>query len=123
MKQQLAKSVALSFLSPLFTGCVLGLYFTISNQGGLSIFLSLLTGAIVNAHVVGLSMALFVVPGYLLLYRINKVHYSAILTLGMLGGAICSYLFAAQNGAGFVINSVMATMAAGLFLYGLRRFA
>ncbi|CAM3976743.1 hypothetical protein [Pseudoalteromonas byunsanensis] len=124
MKQQLAKSVALSFLSPLLTGCVLGIYFTISSHGaGVGVFLSLLTGAIVNAHIVGLSMALFVVPGYLLLFRVNKVHYSAILTLGMLGGAISSYLFAAQSGAGLVVNSIMATMAAGLFLYGLRRFA
>ncbi|WP_105168438.1 hypothetical protein [Pseudoalteromonas sp. T1lg23B] len=124
MKQQLAKSVALSFLSPLLTGCILGLYFVITNHGsGVNVFISLLTGAIVNAHVVGLSMALFVVPGYIYLFKINKIHYSAILTLGMLGGGIFSYLFAAQSGAGLVINSFMATMAAGLFLYGLRRFA
>ncbi|MBD1581394.1 hypothetical protein [Pseudoalteromonas sp. S16_S37] len=124
MKQKLAKSVALSLLSPIFVGALLGVYFSISSQGsGLSIFFSMLSTAIANAHVVGLSMALCVLPGYLILVKKQKVRYDVILTLGMLGGVLFSILFAASSGGALLVNAVMTTIAAGLFLYGLRRFA
>ena len=78
--------------------------------------------AIANAHIVGLSMALLVVPGYMLMYKYNKVQYSGGLTLGMLGGAVFSFLFSASAGMVFLVNTVMAALASGLFLYGLRHF-
>jgi hypothetical protein len=77
--------------------------------------------AIANAHIVGLTMAAFVVPGYLLMFKYSKVNYSGVLTLGLLGGAIFSYLLSATTGEIFLINSVMSGFAAGLFLFGLRK--
>jgi len=79
--------------------------------------------AISNAHIVGLTMAAFVVPGYLLMFKYSKVNYSGVLTLGLLGGAIFSYLLSATTGEIFLINSVMSAFAAGLFLFGLRKTA
>jgi hypothetical protein len=46
-------------------------------------------------------MALLVVPGYMLMYKYNKVQYSGVLTLGMLGGALFSFLFSASAGMVF----------------------
>ncbi|BBN81814.1 hypothetical protein PA25_17990 [Pseudoalteromonas sp. A25] len=124
MKRTLAMSVSLSLLSPIFVGASLGLYFAVSSQGSvLAIFFSMLSTALANAHVVGLSMALLVVPGYLVLYKHNKVRYDILLTLGLLGGVLFSVLFAADSGPALVANAVMTTLAAGLFLYGLRRFS
>jgi hypothetical protein len=123
MKQNLAKSVAMSLLAPVIVGTVLGIYYALAvEQGGSKIFFSLLMSAIANGHIVGLSMAVLVVPGYMLMHKYNKVQYSGVLTLGMLGGALFSYLFAATAGMVFLVNTVMATIASGLFLYGLRRF-
>jgi hypothetical protein len=122
MKHQLAKSVALSLLSPVIVGSLLGIYYSITLQGEfVSIFFSLLMTAISNAHIVGLTMAAFVVPGYLLMFKYSKVNYSGVLTLGLLGGAIFSYLLSASTGEIFLINSVMSAIAAGLFLFGLRK--
>ncbi|MEN8634292.1 hypothetical protein ABFV74_00955 [Pseudoalteromonas distincta] len=122
MKHQLAKSVALSLLSPVIIGSLLGLYYALTLQGDfLSVFFQLLMTAISNAHIVGLTMAAFVVPGYLLMFKYSKVNYSGVLTLGMLGGAIFSYLLSASTGEIFLINSVMSAFAAGLFLFGLRK--
>jgi hypothetical protein len=122
MKHQLAKSVALSLLSPVIIGSVLGLYYALTLQGDfLSVFFQLLMTAISNAHIVGLTMAAFVVPGYLLMFKYSKVNYSGVLTLGLLGGAIFSYLLSASTGEIFLINSVMSAFAAGLFLFGLRK--
>ncbi|WP_405600222.1 MULTISPECIES: hypothetical protein [unclassified Pseudoalteromonas] len=122
MKHQLAKSVALSLLSPVIVGSVLGLYYALTLQGDfLSVFFQLLMTAISNAHIVGLTMAAFVVPGYLLMFKYSKVNYSGVLTLGLLGGAIFSYLLSASTGEIFLINSVMSAFAAGLFLFGLRK--
>ena len=99
MKHQLAKSVALSLLSPVIVGSLLGIYYSLTLQGEfVSIFLSLLMTAISNAHIVGLTMAAFVVPGYLLMFKYSKVNYSGVLTLGLLGGAIFSYLLSATTG-------------------------
>ncbi|KAF7769795.1 hypothetical protein PCIT_a2697 [Pseudoalteromonas citrea] len=124
MKQLLVKSIGMSLLSPLIIGSILGLYYgLVLEQPLLSVFVGLLMSALANAHIVGLAMAAFVVPGYLLMYKHNKVQYSAVLTLGMLGGAVFSYLLGASTGGGFLVNTVMAALAAGLFLYGLRRFA
>ena len=122
MKHQLAKSVALSLLSPVIVGSLLGLYYALTLQGDfLSVFFQLLMTAISNAHIVGLTMAAFVVPGYLLMFKYSKVNYSGVLTLGLLGGAIFSYLLSASTGEIFLINSVMSAFAAGLFLFGLRK--
>ncbi|MFT6508378.1 MAG: hypothetical protein ACJAUK_002493 [Colwellia polaris] len=122
MKHQLAKSVALSLLSPVIIGSLLGLYYALTLQGDfLSAFFQLLMTAISNAHIVGLTMAAFVVPGYLLMFKYSKVNYSGVLTLGLLGGAIFSYLLSASTGEIFLINSVMSAFAAGLFLFGLRK--
>ncbi|HCP98246.1 MAG TPA: hypothetical protein DIT74_11120, partial [Pseudoalteromonas sp.] len=96
MKHQLAKSVALSLLSPVIIGSMLGIYYALTMRGdAVSIFLGLLMTAIANAHIVGLTMAAFVVPGYLLMFKYSKVNYSGVLTLGLLGGAIFSYLLSA----------------------------
>jgi hypothetical protein len=122
MKHQLAKSVALSLLSPVIIGSLLGVYYALTLQGDfLSVFFQLLMTAISNAHIVGLTMAAFVVPGYLLMFKYSKVNYSGVLTLGLLGGAIFSYLLSASTGEIFLINSVMSAFAAGLFLFGLRK--
>lgn len=122
MKHQLAKSVALSLLSPVIVGSLLGIYYSITLQGEfVSIFFSLLMTAISNAHIVGLTMAAFVVPGYLLMFKYSKVNYSGVLTLGLLGGAIFSFLLSASTGEIFLINSVMSAIASGLFLFGLRK--
>ncbi len=124
MKHQLAKSVGLSLLSPVIVGSLLGVYYSLTLEGEfVSIFLNLLMTAISNAHIVGLTMAAFVVPGYLLMFKYSKVNYSGVLTLGLLGGAIFSYLLSATTGEIFIINSVMSAFAAGLFLFGLRKSA
>ena len=124
MKHQLAKSVGLSLLSPVIVGSLLGVYYSLTLEGEfVSIFLTLLMTAISNAHIVGLTMAAFVVPGYLLMFKYSKVNYSGVLTLGLLGGAIFSYLLSAATGEIFLINSVMSAFAAGLFLFGLRKTA
>lgn len=124
MKHQLAKSVGLSLLSPVIVGSLLGVYYSLTLEGEfVSIFLTLLMTAISNAHIVGLTMAAFVVPGYLLMFKYSKVNYSGVLTLGLLGGAIFSYLLSATTGEIFLINSVMSAFAAGLFLLGLRKTA
>ncbi|GEB70178.1 MULTISPECIES: hypothetical protein [Pseudoalteromonas] len=124
MKHQLAKSVGLSLLSPVIVGSLLGVYYSLTLEGEfVSIFLNLLMTAISNAHIVGLTMAAFVVPGYLLMFKYSKVNYSGVLTLGLLGGAIFSYLLSATTGEIFLINSVMSAFAAGLFLFGLRKSA
>ncbi|MEL0647038.1 hypothetical protein V6248_06355 [Pseudoalteromonas agarivorans] len=124
MKHQLAKSVGLSLLSPVIVGSLLGVYYSLTLEGEfVSIFLNLLMTAISNAHIVGLTMAAFVVPGYLLMFKYSKVNYSGVLTLGLLGGAIFSYLLSATTGEIFLINSVMSALAAGLFLFGLRKSA
>ncbi|MEG3759573.1 hypothetical protein V5096_16625 [Pseudoalteromonas carrageenovora] len=124
MKHQLAKSVGLSLLSPVIVGSLFGVYYSLTLEGEfVSIFLNLLMTAISNAHIVGLTMAAFVVPGYLLMFKYSKVNYSGVLTLGLLGGAIFSYLLSATTGEIFLINSVMSAFAAGLFLFGLRKSA
>ncbi len=123
MKQQLAKSVALSLLAPVIIGTALGVYYALSVKGGeAKMFFSLLITAVANAHIVGLSMALFVVPGYMLMYKYNKVQFSGVLTLGVLGGALFSLLFSTSAGMVFLVNTTMAALASVLFLYGLRRF-
>jgi hypothetical protein len=78
--------------------------------------------AVANAHIVGLSMALFVVPGHMLMYKCSKVQFSGVLTLGILGGALFSLLFSTSAGMVFLVNTTMAALASVLFLYGLRRF-
>lgn len=124
MKIKLAKSIALSLLAPVFMGIILGLYtaLTASQYQG-KVFFSVLLSALANAHIAGLAIALFVVPGYLLMYRFNCVKYAGVLTLGLLGGACVSVFFGASQGGVFILNTIMAALASGLFLYGLRRHA
>jgi hypothetical protein len=124
MKLLLIKSVGVSLLSPIIIGSILGLYYgLLLEQPMLSVFFRLLATAIANAHVVGLAMAVFVVPGYLIMHKYNMVKYSAVLGLGMVGGAVFSYLLTSSTEGGGLVNTAMASFAAGLFLYGLRRFA
>ena len=124
MKHRLAKSVGLSLLSPVIIGSILGVYYGLTlNADPITTFIQLLMSAIANAHIVGLTMAAFVVPGYLLMFRYAKVNYSGVLTLGLLGGAIFSFLLSATGGMVFLVNTAMSALAAGLFLYGLRQGA
>ncbi|KPH64995.1 hypothetical protein AMS58_09210 [Pseudoalteromonas porphyrae] len=124
MKHQLAKSVGLSLLSPVIIGSILGVYYGLTlNADPITTFIQLLMSAIANAHIVGLTMAAFVVPGYLLMFKYAKVNYSGVLTLGLLGGAIFSFLLSATGGMVFLVNTAMSALAAGLFLYGLRQGA
>ncbi|MEI5638543.1 MULTISPECIES: hypothetical protein [unclassified Pseudoalteromonas] len=118
--KSVGKGVGFSLLAPLIVGGVLGVYYSISLNSS-EVFFNLLLSAISNAYIVGLAMALFVVPGYIFMFKRGKVQYGGILTLGLLGGAIFSYVFAAQSGMGFIVNAVMSMIAAGLFLFGLRR--
>ncbi|TMN33303.1 hypothetical protein [Pseudoalteromonas sp. S2755] len=117
--KQVSKGIGFSLLSPLIVGGVLGIYYSFT-LGRSEMFFNLLLSAISNAYIVGLAMCLFVVPGYILMFRYNKVQYGGLLTLGLLGGAIFSYLFAVQSGVGFIVNALMSMLAAGLFLFGLR---
>ncbi|MCG7561527.1 MULTISPECIES: hypothetical protein [Pseudoalteromonas] len=122
MKRQVAKAVGYSLLSPLIVGIVLGGYYALLSGQSKILFQVLMT-AVANAHIVGLSMAIFVLPAYMALLRYNKVSYSAVLTAGMLGGAVFSFLFVASSGMVFIINAVMAGLGGGLFLFSLRRNA
>ncbi|ALU44960.1 hypothetical protein [Pseudoalteromonas rubra] len=122
MKGQVAKAVGYSLLSPLIVGIVLGGYYALLS-GQSKILFQILMTAVANAHIVGLSMAFFVLPAYMVLLRYNKVSYSAVLTAGMLGGALFSFLFVASSGMVFIINVVMAALGCGLFLFSLRRNA
>ncbi|KAF7785692.1 hypothetical protein PRUB_a0053 [Pseudoalteromonas rubra] len=122
IKGQVAKAVGYSLLSPLIVGIVLGGYYALLS-GQSKILFQILMTAVANAHIVGLSMACFVLPAYMALLRYNKVTYSAVLTAGMLGGALFSFLFVASSGMVFIINAVMAALGGGLFLFSLRRNA
>ncbi|MFY8273385.1 hypothetical protein AAEU32_04605 [Pseudoalteromonas sp. SSDWG2] len=122
MKHKLAKAVLYSLLAPVIIGVCIGIYYALgADQNGSQIFFSVLLSALANAHIVGLSMALFVVPSYLLMFKYQKVHYSGVLTLGLVGGAFFSYLLGASVGFLLIVNAVMAALGSGLFLFGLRR--
>ncbi|QTH71495.1 hypothetical protein [Pseudoalteromonas xiamenensis] len=122
MKANIVKGVGYSFLSPVIVGVTLGLFYSLTLEGGSSAtFFALLLSAVANAHIVGLAMAFFVVPIYLYSVKKGMVNYSVILTAGLLGGAVFSYIFAATSGAAFLVNAIMSGLAAGLFLFGLRR--
>lgn len=121
-KQQLAKSILYSFLSPILLGSIVGAYCAlITVNGSSAMFFNVLLSAIANAHIVGLAMGVCVVPAYMYLSKKGKLNYSAILTAGMAGGALFSYLLSAQQGGAFVANAVMSALAAGIFLFSLRR--
>ena len=57
-----------------------------------------------------------------MLFKINKISYWAILTIALIGGAFFSFIFSASGGMIFFVNTLMALMSAGIFLYSLRRF-
>jgi len=116
------KSVIYSLFSPLLIGILIGLYYVFTLENATSqIFFTILMTAISNAHIVGLTMGCFVVPGYLLLYKLNKITYWAILTIALLGGALFSFIFSASGGMIFLVNTLMALTSAGIFLNCLRR--
>ncbi|WP_440055977.1 hypothetical protein ACSLBF_07470 [Pseudoalteromonas sp. T1lg65] len=117
--KKIISGVGFSLLSPLIVGLGLGIYFSIISGQSSALF-SMLLSAIANAHIVGLTMALIVLPGYITMQRFQCIHYSGVLTLGLLGGALFSFLFAASSGGGFIVNVIMSAIAAGLFLFGLR---
>ncbi|CCQ11824.1 hypothetical protein PALB_27250 [Pseudoalteromonas luteoviolacea B = ATCC 29581] len=122
MKTNILKGVGFSFLSPLVIGICLGLFYSLTLENGTSAtFFTMLLSAISNAHIAGIAIGVFVLPSYLYLVKRGKVTYSALLTTGLLGGAVSSYFLAATSGPAFIINSLMSALAGGLFLYGLRR--
>lgn len=122
MKSMVIKGVGYSLLSPLIVGTCLGVFYALTlENGSSSTFFSLLLSAIANAHIVGLAMGVFVIPSYIFLVKRGQVSYSAMLTAGLLGGAVFSFVFAASTGPAFIVNAVMSGLAAGLFLFGLRR--
>ncbi|KZN30866.1 hypothetical protein N480_02640 [Pseudoalteromonas luteoviolacea S2607] len=118
--KNVATAIAVSFLSPVIIGTMLGTYFFIG-YGEVELFWQLFTTAIANAHIVGISMAVCVLPTYHLLYKRDKVSYSAVMTAAMLGGAALTYVFSVDGGPILIANSVMCSLAAALFLYSLRR--
>ncbi len=119
----LIKSVLYSLMSPLLIGILIGLYYVLTLENASSkIFFNIIITAISNAHIVGLSMGCFVIPGYLMLFKINKISYWAILTIALIGGAFFSFIFSANGGMIFFVNTLMALTSAGIFLYSLRRF-
>jgi len=123
MKQQILKSVLLSLIAPVVVGIVFGFIIAISAQNnGAYLFFSMLINAMLNAHIVGLTMALLVLPGYKVMLKFNKVKYSFILCLGISGGVLFSVLFEAEHFMVLLTNAGMTALASGLFLYGLRRF-
>jgi len=116
------KSVIYSLISPLLIGILIGLYYVFTLENATTqIFFNIVMTAISNAHIVGLTMGCFVVPGYLLLYKFNKITYWAILTIALLGGALFSFIFSASGGMIFLVNTLMALTSAGIFLNCLRR--
>ena len=119
----LIKSVIYSMFSPLLIGILIGLYYVLTLENATSqIFYNIIMTAVSNAHIVGLTMGCFVVPGYLLLYKLNKITYWAILTISLLGGALFSFIFSASGSMVFLVNTLMSLTAAGIFLNCLRRF-
>ena len=119
----LIKSVIHSLISPLLIGILIGLYYVLTLENGTSqIFFNIIMTAISNAHIVGLTMGCFVVPGYLFLFKLNKITYWAILTIALLGGALFSFIFSATSSMIFFVNTLMSLTAAGIFLNCLRRF-
>lgn len=119
----LIKSVIYSLISPLLIGILIGLYYVLTLENATSqIFFNIIMTAISNSHIVGLTMACFVVPGYLFLFKLNKITYWAILTIALLGGALFSFIFSATSSMIFFVNTLMSLTAAGIFLNCLRRF-
>ncbi len=121
-KRFVAHSILYSLVSPIIVGLTIACYYTIVlPESSFALFFQIIMSAVANAHIVGLTMAICVVPGYLFLFKRNKVTYSSILTIAMLGGALFSYVFSASGGVIFLVNTVMSLLAAGIFLYTLRR--
>ncbi|OCQ22969.1 hypothetical protein A7985_03155 [Pseudoalteromonas luteoviolacea] len=118
--KNVATAIGVSLLSPILVGALLGVYFLVS-VGEAALFWQVFTTAIANAHIVGISMAVCVLPTYHLLYKRNKVSYSAVMTAAMLGGAALTYVFSVSGGPILIANSIMCSLAAALFLYSLRQ--
>ncbi|SFC08471.1 hypothetical protein [Pseudoalteromonas denitrificans] len=121
-KKAVSNSILFSLLSPLLIGVLIGLYYTlVSENANSKLFVSIIMTAISNAHIVGLSMGLGVLPGYLLLHKFNKINYGTILTISLLAGALFSYTFSAMGGMIFLVNTLMSLTAGGIFLFSLRK--
>ncbi|MDK2593738.1 hypothetical protein QNM18_01485 [Pseudoalteromonas sp. P94(2023)] len=120
MMKKVATAIGISMLSPLIVGSLLGIYFYITTGQG-QLFIQLLTTAISNGHIVGLAMALCVLPVYLFLYKRNKLTYSALTTVAMLGGTALTLLLSVSGGPILIANAVMCALASALFLYSLRK--
>ena len=85
-------------MSPLLIGILIGLYYVLTLENASSkIFFNIIITAISNAHIVGLSMGCFVIPGYLMLFKINKISYWAILTIALIGGTFFSFIFSVNG--------------------------
>lgn len=121
-KNNLLKSIAYSLFSPFLIGSAIGIYYTLTLDGGNSqLFFSILLSAVSNAHIVGLTMAILVVPIYLYLFKRNKLTLMPVMTAAIFGGALFSFMFNVNSGQVFVINTVMAALAAGIFLFVLKQ--
>ncbi|MCF2858593.1 hypothetical protein L1286_13995 [Pseudoalteromonas sp. SMS1] len=118
--KNVAIAIGVSLFSPVIIGSLLGIYFFIA-YGESELFWQLLMTAVANAHIVGIAMAICVLPTYRFLYMRNKVSYSAVMTSAMLGGAALTYLFSVSGGPIIIANSIMCSLGAALFLYSLRR--
>ena len=116
-KKTILKGIAYSLFSPFVIGCLIGAYYVITLEGGNSkLFFSILLSAVANAHIVGLTMAICVVPLYLFLIKRSKTNNTAVITAAIFGGALFSFMFNVASGQVFIVNTLMAILAAGIFI-------
>lgn len=120
-KKKILQSIAYSLFSPFLIGSLIGIYYVATLENGNSqLFFSILLSAVANAHIVGLTMAICVLPLYLYLYKRSKTNKTAVLTAALFGGALFSFMFNVASGQVFIVNTVMAILAAAIFLFTLK---
>ena len=121
-KKIVLKGVAYSLFSPFLIGCLIGIYYVAVLDGATTkLFLSIVLSAVANAHIVGLTMAICVVPVYMYLQKRNKSNKTAMIMAAIFGGALFSFVFNVASGQVFVVNTLMATLAAGIFIFILKQ--
>ena len=120
-KNKILQSIAYSLFSPFLIGSLIGIYYVATlDNGDSQLFFSILLSAVANAHIVGLTMAIFVLPLYLYLYKRGKTNKTAVLTAALFGGALFSFMFNVASVQAFIVNTVMAILAAAIFLFTLK---
>lgn len=116
-KKIILKGIAYSLFSPFVIGCFIGMYYVFTLESGNSqLFFSILLSAVANAHIVGLTMGICVLPVYLYLVKRSKTNNTAVLTAALFGGALFSFMFNVASGQVFIVNTTMAILAAGIFI-------